>query len=202
MTFVLTLSGIIFILILILVAIQCIITKQKSEIEKETPDSPSIIHTSGIYSIVRKSPRDQISRHKPSEKEILQYLNQQNVLTKSDGGVKPNKTELVMMWKTSLEHSLKAVEDGDKKGLEFYYYDFQGSDPVCRNYIEKGNFITREDIYRFPQLLPPFHLGCKCILKCHHGLEDLRETTEMGMRPFFTNNSLPAIPDWKKIVNI
>jgi hypothetical protein len=101
-----------------------------------------------------------------------------------------------------LENAINEIEEGDKKGLEFYYYDLQEDDEICAEFLGKGYFITRQDIYKHPELIPPFHIGCRCILKCHHGSENLRETTEFGMRPFLRNGELPPLPDWKRILKI
>lgn len=193
--------GIIFFLVLILIAIRFGIAKQKPDIESE---SQSIIHTSGIYSIVRKSPREDIENLKPSEKEISQYLNDQNVDIHENRLDEPDKEALISLWNTSIANSINKIEEGDKKGLEFYYYDFQGNgdDEICEKFLDKGNFITRQDIYNHPKLIPPFHIGCRCIIKCHYGTDDLRETSELGMRPFLHNGKVPSLPDWKLILKI
>ncbi len=194
--------GIVFLLILVLIAVRFGITKSTPVEEESGPDHPSIIHTSGIYSIVRKSPRESIDKHKPSEKEISQYLNSQNVDINGKHISEQDKEDIISFWNSSLENSIEEVEEGDIKGLEFYYYDFEENDPVCMNYIDKGHFITREDIYKYPELLPPFHLGCKCMLKCHHGVEHIKDTTELGMHPFIQNETLPPLPNWKSILKI
>jgi hypothetical protein len=192
------LFGIIFFLFLILIAIRFSITnRQLEETEKKT-----VIHTSGIYSIVRKAPIDEILNLKPSIKEIEQYLNSKNVdiqkleLTKSD------KDALIKLWNKSLENSMLEIKEGDLKGLEFYYYDFINTDNICNKYIKKGNFITRQDIYQHPELIPPFHLGCTCVLKCHHGNEILRETSELGMSPLLNEGENPSLPDWRLILKL
>lgn len=197
--FYMALIGILFFLILILIAVRFGIAKQKLENERE---SQTVIHTSGIYSIVRKSPREDIKTIKPSEKEIRQYLADQNVDIHKNQLVESDKEALLSSWNTTLENAINEIEEGDKKGLEFYYYDLQRDDEICGEFLSKGHFITRQDIYTHPELIPPFHIGCRCILKCHHGSEDLRETTEFGMRPFLKNGELPPLPDWKCILKI
>lgn len=193
------LVGILFFLIFIIVAIRLGIAKQKQEAEQE---NQTVIHTSGIYSIVRKSPREDIGKIKPSIEEIHQYLTDQNVDIhgKKLGGA--DKETLINAWKTNLENTLLLIDNGDKKGHEFYYYDFKEEDDVCKN-INKGNFITRQDIFKHPQLIPPFHLGCRCTLKSHQGTDDLRDTTLLGMNPFISENgAIPPLPEWKKILKL
>ncbi len=197
--FYMALVGVLFFLVLILIAVRFGITKQKLESETE---NQTVIHTSGMYSIVRKSPREDIDKIKPTQKEICQYLSDQNVDIHGNELNDSEKDSLLDSWNAALENSIREIEDGDKNGLEFYYYDLQKNDDVCKKFIGKGHFITRQNIFQHPELIPPFHLGCNCSLKCHHGSENLRDTTEFGMRPLIKNNELPSLPDWKHILKI
>ncbi len=197
--FYMALIGILFFLILILLAVRFGITKQKLEAERE---SQAVIHTSGIYSILRKSPREDIEQFKPSEQEITQYLSAQTVDIHENKLSDDDKQALIAAWETNLESAIHEIEEGDKQGLEFYYYDLHGDDDVCKEFLGKGYFITRQDIFKHPELIPPFHLGCGCTLKCHHGSDKLRDTTEFGMRPFLEKDVLPPLPDWKRILKI
>lgn len=191
--------GIIFFLVLILIAIRFGISKQKSESERE---NLPVIHTSGIYSIVRKSPREDVEAVKPAKKEISQYLTDKNVDIHEIKLSDSDKNALISLWNTTLENSINEIEEGDKKGLEFYYYDFKEDDEVCKKFLSKGSFITRQEIYKHPELIPPFHLGCRCILKCHHGIEKLKDTTAIGMRPFLRDGNVLPLPEWKHILKI
>ncbi len=196
---IITISGIIIFLILVLIAVKFGVAKQKIE---DNIENQSVIHTSGIYSIVRKSPRENIENYKPSEKEIIQYLDNQTVDIQKNKLSESIKKNIISLWNINLEKSLIEIETGDKKGLEFYYYDFEGEDKICEKFIKKGDYITREEIYANPQLIPPFHLGCKCILKCQTEIERPGDTAKFGMRPLIRNNRQPSIPDWKDIVKI
>jgi len=197
--FITAIIGIIFFLVLILLAVRFGLTKQKAEEERE---SQAVIHTSGIYSIMRKSPREDIGTVKPSRAEISQYLSEQNVDIDKNSLSQADKEALIHQWNTSLENALNEVEEGDKKGLEFYYYYFENNDRVCEKYVTKGCFVTRQDLFKHPELIPPFHLGCRCMLKCHHGMEKIKDTTQIGMRPFLNTKGIPPLPDWKNILKI
>lgn len=191
--------GIAFFLVLILIAIRFGIAKQKMDSERE---NQSVIHTSGIYSIVRKPPREDAEAAKPSKEEISQYLTDQNVDIHEIKLSESDKSALISLWNNTLENSINEIEEGDKKGLEFYYYDFKEDDEVCKKFLSKGSFITRQEIYKHPELIPPFHLGCRCILRCHHGVEKIKDTTAIGMRPFLQNGKVPPLPEWKNILKI
>lgn len=192
-------AGILFILIIVLIAIKYSIVSPKGD---DLAEDQSIIHTSGIYSIVRKSPREDILSRKPSEQEIRQYLYGKNVDILKNKLTNADKDELLKHWHKFLDNSIKVIEEGDLKGLEFYYYSFNGKDTICDSVIDPGNFITRQDIYDHPELIPPFHLGCNCIIKCHHGVELTKDTSELGMGPFLTDGRVPKLPEWKSILKI
>ena len=191
------LISIILLLIVMLVAIKTGLNRG------HTTDEPAIqpvIHASGIYSIMKKSPRESVMAQKPPLEDIIKYLSGQNV--DSDGAVlsEQEKKRIVERWEAGIEESVATIEKGDVEGIEFYYYEFMPMDcPVCRHHVSRGKFVTREEIFRYPDIIPPLHLGCTCKLLPHHGKEKLRETTELGMLPLFRNQQPPPLPDWKTI---
>ncbi len=192
------LIGLVILMILVLVAVRSSFTK---EVEEPEPESPPIC-VSGIWSVIRNSPKEALMKIRPREEEIRKYLASQNedigklLLRDSD------RKFLLEHWNTRMEASVKEIEAGDKEGAEFYYYDFPQDCPGCQPYISKGQFVSREEIYRYPRIIPPFHLGCSCSIKAHHGDENLRETTESGLRPFFTEGTIPPLPEWTTTVLI
>lgn len=193
---ILALTGVALLLILLLIAVRIGIKKEKVENEL----SSATIHASGIYSIIRRSPRESISDYKPSQEEIIKYLSDKNVnMTDSDlGGM--NTTAIIESWNSQMELNINEIEKGDEKGIEFYFYEYMWKDPVCEKHISRGRFVTREELYQCPNIIPPFHLGCGCRLKKYEGKEKLRETTEIGMLPLFKNGAPPSLPDWKEIL--
>jgi len=185
---------IILLIILVMIAIKIGLNRERIEEEAVHP----VIHASGIYSIVKKSPRENIHDNKPSREEIIQYLDgineDINGLPLSDD----DKKRIVERWEESMEENVASIDQGDSEGIEFYYYDFvpQGC-PVCLKYFSRGTFVTRENIFSSPAIIPPLHLGCTARLRPHHGKENLRDTTEIGMLPLFKDHLQPPIPDWK-----
>jgi len=191
--------GAILLILLIVVVIKVVTGK-----EEAPPDEPldKIIHVSGIYSIVRKSPREDLIKLRPSEEIIRQYLADQNVDIYNIALGSPERSALLEHWKEQMDVNLLEVENGDKSGAAFYYYDFPQACAACAPFISRGHFVSREEIYRNPQLVPPFHLGCTCILSAHSGEADPLNSAVSGMRPFFTDESMPALPEWKSIVTL
>jgi len=188
------LIGLAILLIFILVAIRVGVNKEREPEKAEQP----VIHHSGIYSIVRKSPRENIAAHKPSIEDLRKYLALQNVDIQGKAISGGEKERLVESWQIDLEKSLTTIEDGDKKGTQFYYYDYAGNDPVCQDSVLKGSFVTREQIFRYPNLIPPFHVGCRCCIRIYQGDENLRDTKVFGFKPLISENELPRLPEWKK----
>lgn len=193
---ILALTGVALLLIVLLVAVRIGINKEKIDGENIRP----VIHASGIYSIIRKSPRESISDYKPSQEEILKYFSNKNVNTTSLSISEDDKSALIEQWNNQMESNISEIEKGDEKGVEFYYYEFSWTDPVCGKYLSKGRFVTREEIFQHPNIIPPFHLGCGCHLKQYLGKEKLTDTTEVGMVPLFRNGAPPPLPDWKEIL--
>ena len=190
-------AGILFFLALIVLGAY-FIARQKTESDPASPDQ--VIHTSGIYSIVRRSPREDLYRIRPADRDIRQYVREQSVDTNGAALTESDRRHIIAMWSSAMESNLSEIENGDYKGCEFYYYEFSGNDAVCSSFIEKGHFVTREEIFKHPALIPPFHAGCTCVLRSHFGGESPRETTVMGMRPLFHENDiLPPLPDWKNL---
>jgi hypothetical protein len=193
---VLALIGITLLLVAMLIAVRIGMHRGKNEEEIPSP----LIHGSGIYSIIRKSPRENLGDVKPSQEEIRKYLFDKNV--NIGIGSASQKELLIARWNEQMEANIAAIESGDTQGAEFYYYDYSWDDPVCEKIIPRGRFVTREQIYQNPRLIPPFHFGCGCRLCKYQGKENLRETTEIGMLPLFHNGERIPLPDWKVIVKI
>jgi len=188
--------GIALLLVAMLVAARIGMKRAKNDEEIPSP----IIHGSGIYSIIRRSPRDNIGDFKPSQEEIRKYLSDKNV---NMGGVSSIQREkLLSKWNELMEANISEIENGDKEGTEFYYFDFKWIDPVCEKIISKGRFVTREQIFEHPVIIPPFHLGCGCRLCKYRGKDKLRETTEIGILPLLRDGKMVDLPEWKEITAI
>jgi len=190
--------------VIVLLTLKFVTGKRGGSYDDEGDDEHPIIHMSGIYSIVRKSPRESLAARRPTEAGIKAFLEGAG----EDVNGKPlndfGRAALLKHWKVQMEANLREIETGDKSGVIFYYYDFPLPCPVCADFINKGNFVTREEIYKHPEIIPPFHLGCTCSLTAHRsgGEDTLRETVLVGMVPFFVCDASPALPEWTNIVSL
>ena len=198
--------SVVLLVILILIAIRLISLKRPAggnigeEIDLGT--SGPLIHASGIYSIVRKSPREDLQKIRPPEAEIRKYLASINEDITNKAISHFDKPKLIENWLLSREENVRVVEQGDTEDVEFYYLDFQGGKecPVCTSYFRRGQFVSRQEIFKHPSIVPPFHIGCSTKLVPYHGKENLRETTILGMLPLFSTSAPPPLPDWKRTV--
>jgi hypothetical protein len=164
---------------------------------------PNVIHVSGMYSVLRKSPREALAAARPSEEDIKKYLAGVNEDINGAPILAHDRAALLKHWKAQTEMNLRGVEAGDKNGVAFYYYDYLKDCPICGTFIVKGNFVTREEIYKYPQIIPPFHLGCACVLAAHHGSDKtIRETAISGMSAFFDGEAPPPLPEWTAVLSL
>lgn len=198
--------GLILLIVLILIAIRLISLKRTPSAEEGGGESVSaqgpIIHNSGIYSIVRESPREDLLRLRPREAEIRKYIASINEDIYRHALSGADKETIVRNWTSSIEENISAVEKGDSENTEFYYIASSTDKqcPVCATFFKQGQFVMRQEIYKNPSVLPPFHLGCTTRLVPYLGRENLRETTTIRMSPLFNHGKAPALPDWKKTI--
>jgi len=194
------LISLVILTILVLIIVIVTLGFSKADANIDDPEQERMIRVSGIYSIVRESPRESLAARRPEDGEIRQYLAGINEDINGARLTGDGRAALLKHWNTQMEANLQAVENGDRDGATFYYYDFPGAPcPGCKQFIQKGNFVTREEIYNHPEIIPPFHIGCTCTLAAHRGSENLRETTISGMVPFFGNGALPQFPNWTSV---
>ncbi|MDR3013746.1 MAG: hypothetical protein LBU70_11180 [Chitinispirillales bacterium] len=187
---------------LILVALKMALSRKEVS-ETEEVRGP-MIHMSGIYSIVRESPRKGLAALRPDETAIRRFLDGINEDINGAPIRYSEREALVKYWKAQVELNLQEIEKGDESGAAFYYYGYSWPCPVCNEFVAKGNFVTREEIYNYPHIIPPFHLGCPFMLNAHHGA-DIRlkgGTSESDMAPFFDGEKPPPIPDWINVVSL
>jgi hypothetical protein len=194
--------SLVLLVVLVLIAIRMISAKHPVEETVHAGIQVPLIHASGIYSIIRKSPREDLLKIRPQETEIRKYLSSLNEDYSRMPLTAADRQKLMEQWHLAMEENIRVVEHGDAEDVEFYYFDWPGDSAcrVCEPYIRRGHFVTRQEIYKNPSIIPPFHLGCTTRIAPYQGKENLRQTTIMGMTPFFRKDAPPPAPEWKKTV--
>ena len=192
--------------VLILIAIRLVSLKKTDEAESESNlgTTGPLIHASGIYSIVRKSPREDLLNVRPKDAELRKYCASINEDINKSKLSESDKQKLLTEWQKAVEENIRIIERGDCEDVAFYYLDFpkEKQCPVCAAYFKRGQFVTREEIFSTPAIIPPFHLGCTTTIVPYHGKEDLRDTAIVGMAPLIKGHSPPVFPEWKKTIKI
>jgi hypothetical protein len=190
--------------VLILITIRLANLKKPDETESENTlgTTGPLIHASGIYSIVRKSPREGIQNIRPKDAELRKYCASINEDINKSKISESDRQKLMTEWQKAVEDNIRVIERGDCEDVAFYYLDFpkENQCPVCATYFKRGQFVTREEIFSTPAIIPPFHLGCTTKIVPYHGKEDLRDTAIIGMAPLFNRHTPPALPEWKETV--
>jgi hypothetical protein len=195
------LLGLALLLILLLTAMR--LGAGRARAVRDEDPVPSVISASGVYSIVRRSPREAVAALEPTEPQIRQYLRGINEDKAGTSLSDSDKERLVDAFLADRESNVAEVEKGDVESVDFYYYDHRWPDAVCEKHVSKGSFVTREDIFSYPRLVPPFHLGCGCQLRRQHGTDNVRKTIALRFHPLIRDDSSPPeLPDWREVIRI
>ena len=187
-----------FILIVVFVILLGIVVFKRKKTDSESEVEFPTIHASGIYSVIRKSPRKDVTDNSPSREEIIEFLDKTksdrfgNMLTNSD------KESLVNSWFEVMENNISEIEEADKAGRDTFFMEIATKcKECCKIGTEGGLVLSREDIYKHPELIPPFHVGCQCLLKSDVDW-DSKET--IILRPLkMDDDGKYKLPDWKQV---
>lgn len=191
MNLLLIVFGIVLLLVIIVYLIYVAIKKE--EPEEQRP----VIHTSGIYSVVRRSPRGMLHPAKPTQEEVVAHLASSSNDISGKALTNEDRQALAEEWKNALDHNVTVIENGDKKGLEIYFYKCQVGCSQNKSLRENDQYVTREELYQHPELIPPLHIGCQCTLVPDQewktgGHQDTQSMPLLHEAAFQT-------PDWKII---
>jgi hypothetical protein len=195
---------------LVLLAIAIILAVLLISNRKPTPDGrrgegveTPLIQASGIYSIIRKSPREELLKIRPAETDIRKYLLTINEDIDKNSLSDADKQALVEQWRRAVEESIGVIEEGDAGNAPFFYLLDSGENrcKVCESYFKRGQLVTREEIFKNPSVIPPFHLGCTTKIFPFRGREDSENRIAQENVPFGKKDSL-ALPDWTMTIKL
>jgi len=153
--------GVVFLVVLVVLALY--IGLQKKGVVED--DVMPMIHTSGIYSVIRKSPRENLHPAKPALDDLRAFI---SVQTADTGGAPlsgNDKVTILTHYQERLEAMIALIEKSDREGVQRYQVVPCRGEGPCNGFRDKAFFVTREDIYHHPELIPPFYPGCGCALK-------------------------------------
>lgn len=141
-------------LLLALSAAYAVFLKRK----EEELDHPKI-HASGSFSIVRQSPRSLLEKNMYSDEEIAEVLVAHHISADKETIQKYSEH-----WKTQLGKNTSVIEEGDTSGVQTFQYIIPENEKSLCPDISGENYVTREQLQNFPNLIPPYYLGSNICL--------------------------------------
>jgi uncharacterized protein YpmB len=179
----------ILLLTLLLSGIGAYIAIHKSNKEKETEES-SKIRQSGRYAVALRSAADSLAEKKPGKAELEEWLNSQGISSEQ-------KSKLLKSWQNSISETIKTINEGDLNGVTTYRVALGPKDKNLCLFLLPDHFITREQISRHAEILPPYCLGSDSTVVPKHPWEKSEETS--GWQAVLPKDGHYDVPDWRQI---
>jgi len=154
--------------------------------DQEGDNTPQI-HNSGVYRL-RRSPREGILLHKPDEKAL-----REQILT--TGATESEAIALIESWRNQTEQNLRVIEEADQKEIRTFHYEIPGSQTEALRLFPPTTYVTRDQLTLHAQLIPPFHIGCRAVLKAKNAWEGGDWTPLLPAR-----EGRYEVPDWRILV--
>jgi hypothetical protein len=186
--------AVVFIVVLVIVTMY--IGLQKKEIIED--EKMPVIHTSGIYSVIRKDPRENLQTAKPGAQDLSDYMAGEARDIKGDALSDDDRAKILSAWNQNLGKNLTIIEEGDKIGVQRFLIKTRPACIPCRLFHEQNYYMTREDIFKHPELIPPYYPGCDCTLEPE---SEWKTVTDMSRLVPNETGRFP-IPSWKNIRKI
>jgi hypothetical protein len=150
------------------------------------------IYASGIYSVIRRSPREIIPTVKPSAQSIQEFLQSQTADMEGKPLHRSDVRQLVQHYTGRLEENIKVIEEADQKGEDNFLLT-PGECRFCETLGGRKAFLNRDMIHHTPEIIPPYFPGCTCHLQSLPP-----DSTLDGSVPLKMNEtSRYGIPDWR-----
>jgi len=181
---------VILLLAVMLSGIGAYIVIHGSNRERETAEV-SKIAVSGKYAAVLRPVADSLAEKKPSKAKIEEWLN-------SQGTSAEQIAKLMENWQNSLNETIKTVNEGDMNGVTTYRIDLGPKDKNLCGFLQKGHFLTRDQINRNAEILPPYCLGSDSRVVPKHAWDNTDETG--GWKSVVPKDGNYGVPDWQQIV--
>jgi hypothetical protein len=179
--------------ILIAAAIVSALRRGKSGQKTGAQDSP--MYASGVFSLIRRSPREMVMAKVPSLELIRKTLSH---ATSHGLTLKAGPEAYLAEWHRVAELCINEVEKGDREGTQTYRYLVPNHCQATTGHLGGDAYVTREQLHKTPELLPPFHLGCGCVIVGKEAWQN--GSTQGGWTPVLPVNGNYPLPDWRTVV--
>jgi hypothetical protein len=184
------------IVLIIATAISVVLRRQGRDGDRQTQDDSSPIYASGVYSLIRRSPRKELQEREPSLEEAITVLSTPQASAIANGSVQQYLDE----WRTIANISINNIEKGDKEGIQTYKYQVPAKCQQTCAMFGGDAYVTREQLHNHVQLIPPFHLGCGVQLLTKEAWNAGSENA--AWTPILPVNGKYLTPDWRSVVKL
>jgi Na+-transporting methylmalonyl-CoA/oxaloacetate decarboxylase gamma subunit len=159
--------------------------------EKEKEEA-SKIAVSGKYAAALRPVAEALAEKKPSKEELEGWLELQ-------GLSEEQKNKYLESWEKSIGETIKTVNDGDANGVTAYRVVTGERDKKICKFLHADNFITRNQISKNAEILPPYCLGSDSVVVPKLPWEKSDGTGGWkSVVPEKGENY--GVPDWRQIV--
>ena len=159
-------------------------------------DDNSPIYASGVYSLIRKSPRKELQEKEPPLEEVQAVLGSPQAAKVANGAAQQYLDE----WRRVANISITNIEKGDREGIQTYRYQVPSKCQKTCAMFHGDAYVTREQLHNHVQLIPPFHLGCGVELVTKEAWSAGAEGAAWS--PILPVNGKYQTPDWRIVVKL
>jgi len=186
--------AIIVTILVIILALACYgvnVVVRGSAKEKEKEEALKIA-VSGKYAAALRPVAEALAEKKPSKADIEEWLSVQGI---SD----EQKKKYSESWQKSIDQTIKTVNDGDANGVTAYRVEIGERDKEICKFLHIDHFITRNQISKNAELLPPYCLGSDSLVvpklpwEKSDGTGGWKSVVPEGGKDY-------GVPNWRQIV--
>jgi hypothetical protein len=180
-------------ILLVLVAAASMFLKRSGG-DRQSQDDSSPIYASGVYSLIRRSPRKELQEREPPLEEV------QPVLGRAQAEANGSAQQYLDEWRRQANISINNIEKGDREGIQTYRYQVPAKCQKTCAMFSGDAYVTREQLHNHVQLIPPFHLGCGVQLVTKEAWTAGNENA--AWTPILPVNGKYLTPDWRIVVKL
>jgi hypothetical protein len=172
--------------------------RRQASASKGSGDEGAPIYASGVFSLIRKSPRETVLARTPSLSSVSEVLSKASHPVSQSISTWGTPEGYLKKWRETAELCIHNVEKGDKDGVQTYRYDVPVTcGEICAAF-GGDTYVTREQLHAQVGLIPPFHLGCGCVLLTREAWQSGGDSA--GWSPLLPVNGEYQVPDWRNVV--
>jgi hypothetical protein len=184
------------IVLIMATAFSVFLRRQGRDGDRQGADDSSPIYASGVYSLIRRSPRKELQEREPPSEEAQAVLSSPQGSAVANGSVQQYLDE----WRRMANISINNIEKGDKEGIQTYKYQVPVKCQRTCAMFGGDAYVTREQLHNHVQLIPPFHLGCGVQLVTKEAWNAGSENA--AWTPILPVNGKYLTPDWRSVVKL